>query len=422
MRSEELKAIGALAGDALSGGTQRIEETHRAIAARAFAANGPPARPVQLAHDAIARGVYASVRGLGATLARAGGLVAAQSARADAPPLSASPRGNTLQAALNGAFGDRILERHGALAVPMALRRGGRDIPLFRGTLEDEFPEARPRVVVLLHGLGESERSWNRRGEAHGRGLRASYGTLLEQDLGVTAIRLRYNTGRHISDNGRELAAFLERLVEVWPAGVDELSVVGHSMGGLVFRSAAHHARLDGMGWIDQVRHVVCLGAPHLGAPLERVTNRATWHLAKLPETAPAAKLVNLRSAGVKDLRYGALCEEHWAGLDPDALGEDLVDDVEHLSGSATHFCVSSNLGGTEDHVLGRVFGDILVPMASATGTGPSGRRQPLRFDGARHFPGLSHFDLLNHPAVYAQLRVWLGYPAPKLLAAGPQR
>ncbi len=417
MRGDEARALGAVGGEALGAGAACVEELHRAVARRAFGAGGPGVVPVRAAHDAIAGGVYATVRTVGGVISRAGGAAAAATRPADAVSLGATPRGAALLGALNGAFGDTIHARHRALSPALAVRVGGADVPLAREGLRAAFPVAGPRLVVLLHGLGESERSWHRRERTHGRTLPASYGTLLERDLGLTPVVLRCNTGRHISENGEELAGLLGDLLAAWPTRVRSLSLVGHSMGGMIVRSALHHAQRGEADWVSRVEHVVSLGSPYLGAPLERATNRVTWALAKVPETAPIARLVNARAAGVKDLRYGALLREDWEGADPDALGRDTAGDVHHLT-SAEHYCVSATLGARERHPLGRLLGDVLVPPASATGSGRSARRTPLAFDDAAHFPGLSHFDLLNHPAVYARLQRWLAPVQPQLAAA----
>jgi len=412
MRRDEVRAVGAVAGDVVSGGAARVEELHRAIARRAFGAAGPGAIPARVTHDVIAGGVYATVRLVSVVAGRLGGMAVAATRPADASGITASPRGSALLGALNGAFGDTLHLRHNALSSDMAVRVAGRDIDLERDAVAAAFPAAGPRVAVFVHGLGETEHSWNRRAHAHGRELPATYGTLLERDLGLSPVTLRFNSGRHISENGEGLARLLGDLVAAWPVPVASLALVGHSVGGLAIRSALHHGQLGEADWLPRVADVVCLGSPFLGAPLERATNRIAWALAKLPETAPIATLVNLRAAGVKDLRYGALLREDWAGTDPDALGRDTAGDAHHLT-SAQHFCVSSSLGATEGHLLGRLLGDVLVPASSATGTGRSARRTPLAFEGTAHFPGLSHFELLNHPTVYAQLRAWLA-PLPK--------
>lgn len=413
MRSDEMRALGALTGEAVSGGTSRVQELHQVVARRVFRAIGPAAAPVNVAHDAIAAGVYAAIRGVGGAAGRHGGSVLAATCPPGASSLSAARRPNTLLGALNGAFGDRLHERHPALAPTMSIRWQGRDVALDGQGLAAAFPAAGDRVVVFVHGLGETEHSWHRREHAHGRELPATYGALLERDLGLTPVILRYNSGRHISDNGEALARLLTGVLAAWPVPVSALALVGHSMGGLVIRGALHHGQLGQADWLERVSHVVGLGAPFLGAPLERGAHRATQALARLPETAPLAHLVNTRAAGVKDLRYGALLREDWGGVDPDTCGGDTAGDAHHLA-SAQHFCASANLGATEDHLLGRLLGDVLVMASSATGSGPSAHRTPLAFDATAHFPGLNHFDLLNHPAVYARLRGWL--------APGPSR
>ena len=407
MRRDEVRALGAVAGDVVSGGAARVEELHRVIARRAFGVAGPGAIPVRVTHDVIAGGVYATVRAVSWSAGRLGGMALAETRPADAPEIATSRRGSAFVGALNGAFGDTLHRRHHALSLDMAVRVHGRDVALERDAVAAAFPAAGPRLVVLVHGLCETERSWDRRAHAHDRVLAATYGTLLEQDLGLSPVSLRFNSGHHISENGEGLARLLGDLVAAWPVPVASLALVGHSVGGMVVRSALHHGQLGEADWLPRVADVVCLGSPFLGAPLERATNRVCWALSMIPETAPIARVVNLRAAGVKDLRYGALLREDWEGTDPDALGRDTAGDVHHLT-SAQHFCVSANLGATEGHLLGKLLGDVLVPASSATGSGRSARRAPLAFEGVAHFPGLTHFDLLNHPAVYAQLRTWL--------------
>ena len=116
---------------------------------------------------------------------------------------------------------------------------------------------------------------------------------------------LRYNTGLHVSQNGRELAAQLEQLVAHWPVPVTALTLVGYSMGGLVARSAIHYGQAGAMRWAGQLGDLVCLATPHHGSPLERAGNLLDALLGVNPYSAPYGKLIQLRSAGITDLRYG---------------------------------------------------------------------------------------------------------------------
>ena len=129
-------------------------------------------------------------------------------------PLSATPPAASASRSLNGLVGDR-LERDEQPARSSRSRcastacRSCRSAPRWR----EAFPQATPRLVVFLHGLMETERGW-RLGARQGR---EDYGTRLARDLGVTPVYVRYNSGRHISENGRSLADLLERVVAEWP-------------------------------------------------------------------------------------------------------------------------------------------------------------------------------------------------------------
>jgi pimeloyl-ACP methyl ester carboxylesterase len=206
-------------------------------------------------------------------------------------------------------------------------------------------------------------------------------------------VYVRYNTGRHISDNGRELARVLSDLVDAWPTLVDQIILVGHSMGGLVVRSACHYGVDE--PWTAVVTDAFYLGSPQTGASLERLVSRLGWALGHLAETRPYADLVNVRSAGIKDLRYGYVIEEDWSGCDADRCLESHRHEVDLLP-RVNHYAVSAAVSGAS----GRLIGDLLVHPGSARG------RLPI--DRHRHLDGLHHFDLLNHPRVYEVMHSWL--------------
>jgi pimeloyl-ACP methyl ester carboxylesterase len=282
---------------------------------------------------------------------------------------------------------------------------GGEDVALEPAALAAAFPQATPRLAVFVHGLVETDDSWRLPPMSRGAGVRRTYGERLHDELGYTPLMLRYNTGRHISDNGRSLSALLEAVVEGWPVPVEEIALVGHSMGGLVARSACHCGEEEGRRWTGHVRHVFTLGSPHLGSDLEKGVSVLGWALGRVPETRPLARLVNRRSVGIKDLRYGAIAELDWKGHDPDEFLRDRCHEIPFLAGAAYYFIGVTLSPGP----VGRVLGDLLVRLPSASGRGRDGCRSiPFEVDNGRHLEGLTHFDLLNHPAVYDQMRDWL--------------
>ena len=317
----------------------------------------------------------------------------------DGRPISSTPRGAVALAVLNGLYGDALEADRSDLQEPMAVRVRGRLVAPERDALAAAFPAATGRLVVFVHGLMETEHAWRLGG---GEG----YGARLARDLGCTPVDIRYNTGRHVSHNGRSLAELLDAVVAAWPVPVDEIALVGHSMGGLVARSAGHHAVEEGRPWVAHVRHVVSLGTPHLGAPLAQGVHYAAHALHAVPETRPLGRLLRRRSAGIRDLRRGSLVDRDWEGCDPDALRAAACAEVPLLDG-ATHCFVSATITRDPGHPVGRLIGDALVLTSSATGRGRS-RRIPFREEDGLHVGGAHHLALLDHPAVYAQLRAWL--------------
>lgn len=414
MRRDEAAALGSLTADGLGGAATRAQELHRAITGRVFGALGPQAAPIQTAHDALSQAIYAGVRVAGSASLRTAGTVVGASRPADAPALLDAPKASFALGALNGILGDRLHERESALAVGMTVRAGNRDVPLTPDAIAAAHPDAGPRVAVFLHGLCETDISW-RLGTAQEAGPPLpTYAERLQADMDLSPVTLRYNTGRRISQNGRELDRLLHALVTHWPCEVRELVLVGHSMGGLVIRSACHVADATRRPWRDRVTHVVMLGTPHLGAPLEQQVNQATRLMRRLPETLPLAAVLDVRSAGIRDLRFGAITDEDWDGHDPDHV-DDPCGDVPLLPG-VRHCTIAATLTTKHDAHVGRIFGDLLVTHSSSTGVGHK-RKIAFSADDTVHLGGVSHFALLNHPRVYEQLHDWLAVVRPDVPA-----
>jgi pimeloyl-ACP methyl ester carboxylesterase len=414
--SQQTQAVGRLVGDVLAGGVHLVWGVHEAVASRVFGYLGPPGRPAQAVHHAVAGGVYRLVGGAQAAMPRAAaGLVALTGAGTDT--LADSPRGRLAVEAANGLWGDTIAGRYPPLAVPMTVRLSGRDLLTTPASLTDAYPAATGRIAVFVHGLGESEQWWWRTEQQADGTQHTSFGSRLRDDLGFTPVYLRYNTGLHISDNGQQLAALIEELAAGWPIPVEQIALIGHSMGGLVARSACHYGQRAEHRWAAQVRHVVCLGSPHLGAPLEQGVHVASWLLARLPETRPLAAVLNLRSVGVKDLRYGSCVEDDWCDADPEKFLRDRCTEVPFLPHAAYYF-VAATLTEQPDHPIGRLIGDLFVQFASASGQGRR-RRIPFEAGNGTHLGRLHHFDLLTHPAVYQALREWLSTTVPR---TGPSK
>jgi pimeloyl-ACP methyl ester carboxylesterase len=402
-RPNEVRALSALAFEELRGFPAGIRDMHLGIAQRAFRGVGLAARPIQIVHDALARRAYDGVGSSATALGRVADATIERQGIGQELSLSTTRRGSAVIAALNGLIGDR-LERSGSdLHQPISLRRDGEAVALDADSLTAAFPHATARLVVFLHGLMGTEFYW----DWGARGQRDTYGERLASDLGYTPLYLRYNSGLHISENGRSVAALLEHLVEGWPVEVQGIALIGHSMGGLVARSACYQASQSRHRWTGLVRQIVSLGTPHLGAPLEQGAHLASAALYALPETRMFGAFLRRRSAGIRDLRHGSLVDEDWRGRDPNALRAAACKEVPLLPG-ATHCFVSATITRSPRHPLGRLLGDTLVLVPSAAG---QGRTRRIPFDAGHHVSPTHHLALLNHPEVYERLRGWLESP-----------
>lgn len=410
--------------DAVDHTTALIEEGHDSAARVALRAvdlvapGNPRAREINAARAHVTSNVLASVRAVNRLVRTVTDLgvdvVEAVAAPAEPAPVTmrsdATRRATTLAdaalGAVNGVVGDALAARTNGLALDMSLRAGDQYLTLTPEGLRDAVPDPSSSLVVFVHGLCATEWSWCLGAEAYHGDPGANFGTLLARDLGVTPLFLRYNSGRHVSENGRDLAALLDALVAHWPVPVKRVALVGHSMGGLVIRSACHLADADRRPWRERLTHVACLASPHRGAALEKLGNvlGGVLEAIDLPGTRIPGRILQGRSAGIKDLRYGYIRDEDWAGFDPDALLEDrsgplaLLDDVAYCFVSAT-------VTRDPEHPVGALLGDLLVRGPSASPEALT--RRAFALDTGR-YGAVLHHQVQCHPDVYAQLRAFL--------------
>ncbi len=391
--ADDLRGATRVVIDATKRVTDVVEGMHVTIA------SGPAVlgRPLEAPARAITGLVYGSIRGVTHVVGAGIDVVLAQLA----PFLGASapgPERAAVLAALNGVIGDYLSETGNPLAIEMSLCHGGEPLELERPALRAAFPHARRELLMLAHGSSMNDLQWLRGGHDHGAAL--------ARDLGYTPLYLRYNSGFHISTNGRAFADLLEQLVAAWPAPVDELVIVGHSMGGLVARSACHTGEELAHAWRPKLTKLVCIGSPHHGAPLERGGNLFESLLGVSPYSAPLSRLGRLRSAGVTDLRHGYVLDENWNGRDRFARATGPRKQLE-LPKDVRCYAVAGSLTSKPAKKLR---GDGLVPVDSALGRHRI-RELTLGFPEAHQSIayGVGHLDLLSRAEVYETLRGWLG-------------
>lgn len=400
LRPSDLRAAAQLATQATLGVVGIAEGVHQAVRQRM----GLPAGEAPERAGGLTGRIYGAIRGVAHGVgAGIDGVLHSVLPLFDDPAQAGqdSPGREAVVAAINGVLGDRLAAMGNALAQPMEWRQGERVLPTRQAERFDRALQgARPHLLLMVHGLCMNDTQWRRGGHDHTE--------VLSEALRATPLRLRYNSGLRIAANGRELAHQLERLLALWPLPVQGITIVGHSMGGLVARSAVHEARRAGLRWPDLLKHLVFLGTPHHGAPLERAGHGADLLLGSSPFSAPLARLGRLRSAGIVDLRYGHL--RH-----PD---EGHMDDPLPLPDGVACFGVAACLAPRRGLLAERLVGDGLVPLRSALGEHDEpARRLAFARGSLRVVYRTGHLDLLSSPLVAEQLRQWLS-AAPALSAA----
>lgn len=340
-------------------------------------------------HAGVAEPVYALLRG---SLDLGSDALTALSRALDRGEWPDNERLQLVISSLNGVFGDDLAARRNPLAMPMTLVR-----PAPRDDAHT--------TLVFAHGLCLHDGFWQ-------QGAHPSFVAWLATQ-GIEAAYLRYNSGRHISENGQEFAAALASLAAT--QADRKLLLVGHSMGGLIARSALQYAQDTGMAWPQRLATLVTLGSPHQGAELEKLGNYANKQLRLLPWTAPLTRLGNLRSAGIRDLRYGNLRDADWRGHDDIEHTQDLRTPVAPPAPVPHLFIAATRSNSDHPDTDTALAGDFLVAVDSALARGYPGTDHVARVI----VPALDHMGLMWDGRVYDALRHWLADNAPACVRAG---
>ena len=293
-------------------------------------------------------------------------------------------------AILNGVLGDHLARTSNGLATTLAFVHDGVPLALDRPAFARVLPAATRKVAVLVHGLMCTEQIWTMPDGSN-------YGSLLERDLAVTPLYVRYNSGRAIAENGAALADLLETLGNVYPAAIEEIVPIGFSMGGLVIRSACHAAQEKGHTWLSRVRRAIYIGTPHRGSPVERAGRLLVRTLRSIPDpyTRLIADIGDLRSLGLQNLGDGDV----GVSLRDRRHPVPLLPEIQH-------FLIAGALA--KGPWLALWFGDALVPLSSATAdVCDDVRTVTLPPEHVKIFHAFAHMRLAHDPAVYAQIRAF---------------
>ncbi|MFT4754255.1 MAG: pimeloyl-ACP methyl ester carboxylesterase [Salibacteraceae bacterium] len=394
-KGSDLQGLTRLITEATIGITDLVEAMHKRVVHPPFL----PSTPIQNLITNIAGFTYKNIR----WSTRAIGDILDKILGQLAPVIGEIKTTNereAIRAALNGVIGDYLEEKENPLKITMQLRYQSKAILLDRKSLDITYPTINGKILLMVHGSCMNDIQWTQKENNHGAAL--------AKELDKTCIYLHYNSGRHISSNGKSFNELLEKLVLQWPVPIEELVIVAHSMGGLVARSALHYGHQQQGTWTEHLKKIIFLGTPHHGSPLERTGNYLDLILESIPYTKPFARLGKIRSAGVTDLRYGNLIDEDWQHNDRFERQGDQRQNIP-LSKGIAHYAIAAVIAKATAPLPARMLGDTLVGVKSALGKHKDPAKT-LKFKKKNTWIAYesTHSSLLSNPEVYTKMKGWL--------------
>ena len=401
-------------GDSVSTATSRIHEFHRAISNMPFkavdTATLSASKPIESIHNEITDAVYTAVRETGKGVFSGAAWVVRQANQSLASPQvmdramsgqlmrdvddlpapvqsgfseKTGRRIAAISSAINGVFGDHLAVTRNPMEVNMGLYANGQWLDIEPAALKASIKNPQSHLVVFVHGLCCNEDRWRLYHREPDEATRP-YGDKLEAEFPVNALYLRYNTGRSIEANARRFKRLLGKTMANWPVPVKGMTLVGHSMGGLVSRSLVEMLGEEDKAMKQAIADVVCLGSPHAGAPLARLAAAGEQLFSRFELSRPLGRVLGGRSRGIRDLDHG--------------LGP-----LQTRDGQSVMFhLIGSTMGGINATWLNTNIGDGLVTTVSAHADS-TGKAQKVTFI-EKH-----HMNLLNDPDVFVEIRRVIG-------------
>ena len=391
----DLRGITSIIADATKNITDLVEDMNKRIVHPPFL----PSTPIQHLITGISSITFSSIRlttnlvsgGLDKTLALFNPQLGID--------ISIEKKETTL-AILNGVVGDYLVENKNALAKPMELRYEGTALSFNSNAIKKVIPTVNGKILLMVHGLCMNDRQWKYKEHNHGEALAS--------ELDFTPLYLSYNSGLHISSNGQQFNSILKELASAWPVPIESITILAHSMGGLVSRSAIHYASKEEKNWTKQLKKMVFLGTPHHGAPLEQIGNYIDRLFDAIPYVKPFARLGKMRSAGITDLRFGNLVDDDWNDRDRFEQQTDSRIPIP-LPKKVSCYTVAATVGKEAKQLSSKLLGDGLVLTKSALGQHKKSNKN-LIFKTPNTYIAFetNHMGLLNSHDVYDKIKTWL--------------
>lgn len=391
----DLRGVTQLITEATVGVTDLVEAMHKRVVHPPFTPSTPIQNLITQIASIVFKNIKWSTKFIGNNLDKA-----LEKLTSVLGEIKVSEEQEAIRSVLNGVIGDYLEKNKNPLKIEMQFRHQGIAIYLDEKNLKETYPKINGKILLMVHGSCMNDSQWMQNEHNHGE--------ILAKELGKTPIYLNYNSGLHVSTNGRKLSDLLENLVLNWPVAIEEISILAHSMGGLVTRSAFYYGEENQKNWTKNLKKIIFLGTPHHGAPLEKAGNILDVILETIPYSKPFARLGKIRSAGVTDLRYGNLIDEDWQNVDRFKMQGDKRQHVQ-LPENVDCYSIAGVVGKKSISISSKLVGDKMVNVKSALGKHKKTSKN-LQFLKENTYISYetSHVELLSNPKIYAKIKSWM--------------
>ncbi|MFT6264264.1 MAG: pimeloyl-ACP methyl ester carboxylesterase [Oleiphilaceae bacterium] len=315
--------------------------------------------------------------------------------------------GRSGRSILNSMIGEYLEKEKNPLAIQMGFYHRSKKLSLDTPLTQQLNAPLSNKVVILVHGLTQLETVWDFPKSGSSNELiinhyigaffdtpkdsgKEDYGSKLQEEFGYTPFYLRYNTGLSLEKNGRNFAAQLSKLFRSYPIAINELMLIGFSMGGTLLRHAQYSAQNNQFQWLSILSKCIYLGSPNESSPLDRMGYISRDILRRFP-----MRWINLwadrighRSNRLQSLKQGMkLLNE----------SQDRVVEGVSYAESSRHYFIKSGINVDEQGVLSRVLGDTLVAENRSIFSSAPANSQTARIEGLSYDYSIAHSDRVYH-------------------------
>lgn len=264
--------------------------------------------------------------------------------------------------AISSIIGSAHNNAIGISKINMSFRSGGKDISPEEAYAEFEASGMK-KAILFIPGLFCDESLWTdqMRKTPEGEVFSPGLADMLKKE-GYFPFYVRYNQGKHISENGRDLLKILEKLLDLYKGALD---IFTYSQGGLLIRSTLYYSMIEKRLDRNKIGKVLFVSSPDGGSYIEKIGFWVGFLMEQSPEliTKVIGFIGNLRSDGIKDLSHGVIREEDWKEWHPLRYRKELyfgeLDDIDCY--------IFYSLIADETNAFQMWFGDGIVEKDSLT-------------------------------------------------------